>query len=309
MNPFAVSTAPTNSLQTLMPLVFTNFAQSIGIVLGDELGDGGYVNFVRAGASNNTGQGAFYLTNNLPLVPGQRLTQFNRSPQIEPVNYEQNANFIKVALPFAALGLKPGDQMKVGAIVGLRNNTTNNFKTPRQFDSGIGYSVTKNAGTYYLEGLQVQLEPNRDADDDGLTDDQESVYGTDPRNPDTDGDGMPDGWEVANGFDPLHADSAGDADHDGMSNLAEFIAGTDPRDATSRLSVSLVTQASGFALRWSAVPGRLYNVQVRDGISGAFHDVADPLLPQRAQAAFETYLIPSGAASPAQYYRIVVIPE
>ncbi|MBI3890302.1 MAG: hypothetical protein HY303_02080 [Candidatus Wallbacteria bacterium] len=42
-----------------------------------------------------------------------------------------------------------------------------------------------------------------DPDLDGLTNYQESIRGTDPRNPDTDGDGVPDGVEVNRGTDPL----------------------------------------------------------------------------------------------------------
>lgn len=42
-----------------------------------------------------------------------------------------------------------------------------------------------------------------DADQDGLTDEEESVYGTDPNNSDTDGDGYSDGTEVSSGYDPL----------------------------------------------------------------------------------------------------------
>lgn len=41
-----------------------------------------------------------------------------------------------------------------------------------------------------------------DSDSDGLTDEEEATYGTDPFNPDTDGDGYTDGDEVAAGYDP-----------------------------------------------------------------------------------------------------------
>ncbi|USN53524.1 MAG: hypothetical protein H6760_05230 [Candidatus Nomurabacteria bacterium] len=41
-----------------------------------------------------------------------------------------------------------------------------------------------------------------DSDSDGLTDDEEAQYGTDPNNPDTDGDGYADGEEVQNGYNP-----------------------------------------------------------------------------------------------------------
>ena len=42
-----------------------------------------------------------------------------------------------------------------------------------------------------------------DSDQDGLTDSEEKLYGTDPHNPDTDGDGYSDGAEVRAGYDPL----------------------------------------------------------------------------------------------------------
>ena len=56
-----------------------------------------------------------------------------------------------------------------------------------------------------------------------------------PNNPrettDSDSDGMGDNFERANGFDPLNpADASQDADQDGITNLAEFNAGTNPRD-------------------------------------------------------------------------------
>ncbi|MBI5037622.1 MAG: calcium-binding protein [Candidatus Kerfeldbacteria bacterium] len=41
-----------------------------------------------------------------------------------------------------------------------------------------------------------------DTDNDGLTDVQEGVWGTDILNPDTDGDGFLDGTEVQNGYNP-----------------------------------------------------------------------------------------------------------
>ncbi len=42
-----------------------------------------------------------------------------------------------------------------------------------------------------------------DSDQDGLSDEEEKIYGTDPHNPDTDGDGYSDGAEVRSGYDPL----------------------------------------------------------------------------------------------------------
>lgn len=50
----------------------------------------------------------------------------------------------------------------------------------------------KNANTLFL-----------DSDQDGLTDQEEKMIGTDSTNPDTDGDGYSDGKEVGSGYNPL----------------------------------------------------------------------------------------------------------
>jgi hypothetical protein len=42
-----------------------------------------------------------------------------------------------------------------------------------------------------------------DSDQDGLSDEEEKTYGTDPRNKDTDGDGYSDRVEIESGYDPL----------------------------------------------------------------------------------------------------------
>ncbi len=57
-------------------------------------------------------------------------------------------------------------------------------------------------GAFVLETDTGQVELN-DTDEDGLTDNQEQLYGTDPEVADTDGDGVNDGDEVAAGTDPL----------------------------------------------------------------------------------------------------------
>jgi parallel beta-helix repeat protein len=67
-----------------------------------------------------------------------------------------------------------------------------------------------------------------DTDNDGLSDDVEVNSGTNPTNPDTDNDLMPDKWEIDNGLDPLTFNPWEDPDEDGITNLDEFIKGTDP---------------------------------------------------------------------------------
>ena len=80
--------------------------------------------------------------------------------------------------------------------------------------------------------LYLAARADIDTDGDGITDAREIfIHGTDLDNPDTDGDGMPDGWELAHGLDPCKNDALSDEDEDGKTNLAEHLAGTDPRYA------------------------------------------------------------------------------
>jgi uncharacterized protein (DUF1800 family) len=52
--------------------------------------------------------------------------------------------------------------------------------------------------------------------------------------PDGDSDGMPDAWETTHTFNPGSAsDATQDADSDGLSNLREYLSGTNPRDSDS----------------------------------------------------------------------------
>jgi hypothetical protein len=91
--------------------------------------------------------------------------------------------------------------------------------------------------------------------------------------PDTDKDRLPDSRETANGLsinDP--ADAAGDADEDGLSNRQEYLAGTNPNDATSFLRVQLVNvnlDAPAALLSFNAASNKTYTIQYRDALTEA----------------------------------------
>jgi hypothetical protein len=80
---------------------------------------------------------------------------------------------------------------------------------------------------------------------------------------DSDLDGMPDEWETAHGLNPNdNADADADADGDGLTNLGEFLAGTDPGDAASALRLAAAGLANGkLSLVFEASQGRLVEIQ------------------------------------------------
>jgi len=92
---------------------------------------------------------------------------------------------------------------------------------------------------------------------------------------DLDGDGMPEAWEVARGLDPADPTDAGlDTDLDGLSNLQEYLAGTEPRDARSVLRLTALRAGGQFS--FSAAPHRSYSVLWREGVGvGRWAKLAD----------------------------------
>jgi len=77
------------------------------------------------------------------------------------------------------------------------------------------------------DDMTLLLRP--DADDDDLSNSEETALGTDPFNADTDDDALSDGDEVTLGTNPLDADS----DNDELGDGDEVALGTDPLDADS----------------------------------------------------------------------------
>jgi hypothetical protein len=75
-----------------------------------------------------------------------------------------------------------------------------------------------------LAAGEIPLDPEEDPDRDGLTNEREAFYGTDPHHWDTDRDGRGDGEEVAGSFSP----TSNDTDHDGLSDDEEMVLGTNP---------------------------------------------------------------------------------
>ena len=75
-----------------------------------------------------------------------------------------------------------------------------------------------------------------DSDDDGLSDDAEAYYRTNPNDWDSDNDLFPDGWEITYGYNANSSTNpapTADDDSDGLSNFNEIRYGTDPTETDS----------------------------------------------------------------------------
>lgn len=137
--------------------------------------------------------------------------------------------------------------------------------------------------------------------------DAELLYSTGVVEADDDFDGMPNDWETLHGFnpgDPL--DAAQDADGDRQTNLAEYIAGTDPNSAASVFEISVVelTPEGAVRIAWPSIVGRDYTVSYSPDLVHwfGFGAVGD----QTATGTASEFTDPSGSLSGQRFYRVEV---
>ena len=91
--------------------------------------------------------------------------------------------------------------------------------------------------------------------------------------------------------------ASADSDGDGVSNLNEFLAGTNPTDANSVLIQHLRATPQGLFLDWNTEPGLIYQVQV-SGNLGGWTNLGVP----RFAAGYQDSIYVGGSAS--SFYRI-----
>lgn len=121
---------------------------------------------------------------------------------------------------------------------------------------------------------------------------------------DVDSDEMSDQWERLYELNPDSSmDANEDPDDDGMSNKDEFHAGTNPRDALSRLAVQEVRRnAGGLTLLFSSMRGKVYEAEYSDSLFArnwiAFRNVVG----DGAEKSFTD----STASTQQRFYRIRV---
>ena len=118
-------------------------------------------------------------------------------------------------------------------------------------------------------------------------------------NPDGDGDGMDDAWEQQY-FGNLNRDGTGDLDSDGLTDLQEFLAGTNPTLASSTLRLTIVSTGPT-VLRFSAVANKSYTVEYKNAFSAPSWTL---LRSEPSGAARTVQFTDSAGPSSTRFYRV-----
>ena len=117
---------------------------------------------------------------------------------------------------------------------------------------------------------------------------------------------MPNDWERTYSLNPDDpADAKLDSDGDGLTNLQEYLSGTNPRDASSHLKFDSVTVSAGtVTLRLTAVANRSYTIQYRDDLAaGDWQKLTNVLAGAATHAA--DVPDPAGGGARERFYRLV----
>lgn len=128
------------------------------------------------------------------------------------------------------------------------------------------------------------------------------------------GDGIANGWKQQYGFSAFDpAVAAADADGDGLSNLQEFLAGTDPTNAASAFRIaSVLRMGADVLINWTTGIGKTNALQWTSGAGDGSYDTnnfADLFTVTNTTDTVTNYLDVGVATNfPARYYRVRLVP-
>ncbi len=123
------------------------------------------------------------------------------------------------------------------------------------------------------------------------------------------GDGIPNGWKLQYGFDPFDPNLANeDSDGDGMSNLQEYLAGTDPTNSASAFRITGIvrTNSSDVFVTWTTGLAKTNALQVTTNFPAGYSDI---FTVTNTTGTVTNYLDPGAVTNgPSRYYRVRLVP-
>ena len=178
--------------------------------------------------------------------------------------------------------------------------------------AGVGANGISSDPVLGLDGRTVVFQSFGSDLADGSYSDYRNIFLIQLGSGDTDHDGMDDDWEMQ-WFGTLARDGTGDFDGDGVSDLAEFLAGTDPTSAdpsqaNAFLRVFTVQPAAGgpATLYWAGAPGRFYRAQYKDAVTDVSWTTLSGTPIVNGSTAWLTD--PNPATNAHRFYRVTVGP-
>jgi hypothetical protein len=123
----------------------------------------------------------------------------------------------------------------------------------------------------------------------------------------TPSDGIPDAWMTSNFGHSApqaadHSRATDDADGDKLTNLQEYMAGMNPKNAASAQLITITNNN----LQWQAKPYELYEVQATTNLAAPnWTRLGNPVLPTTTNAVATNFY---SAAVPRQFFRILKVP-
>lgn len=100
-----------------------------------------------------------------------------------------------------------------------------------------------------------------------------------------------------------------DADGDGRTNYEEYLAGTDPKNANSRLTVKTFTPlpGGGMSFTWDTITGKTYRIERSTSLTPSQWSVLQDNI--EGDGTLKTFSDSAPASDPHQFYRIAVTPD
>jgi hypothetical protein len=281
-----------DGLDKLHNVTFTK-PMDIVIVLGDEWGDGTFTNF-NLGDGYNFGQGLFYLsTGSSSFWPmaSARLSQFDGTGTTAVAAGDDDGNRLtdrwECRIPWSSLGAANGisditNCRLAGVIVSTSTNGQNRYISGNYLGVSASPATNGNYGFEMVDLIPIEV---------GMP------------LVDSEGDGMPDTWELMHFGSLGVADANSDWDGDGMSDVMEFVAGTNPKDPSSclRMYAPLVGfQGGGFVVQWTSASNVLYDLfRTTNLVNQSFSVVATNISANPPMNSFT-----DGLEGASGYYRI-----